>query len=258
MLIGTRVGLFGFILVLLVYIASEIFVAIMKKIKLNRHILYATVVGIAIVGIIIGIVGSSTLERRKHLKEIEGNIVDKGEEAHISGSLLKIKEKINKGEITEEELLKPAQQSILDLYNYANEHDVTNNDMRRQQLIYNICLVKNQANPILMLFGNGYMINYRELVFEMELIAFLLNFGLIGFTLYFGPFFIIFCYGIYIGVKNRKQITSEYLMLLGGIFCSFALSCLSGYTFFNSSSMMVIIVLCTCLVQETNKLKEAR
>lgn len=87
--------------------------------------------------------------------------------------------------------------------------------MRRQQLIYNIFLVKNQANPLLILFGNGYMTNYRELVFEMELIAFLLNFGIIGFILYFGPFFAIFCYGVHMGIKYRKQITSTYLMLLG-------------------------------------------
>lgn len=188
------------------------------------------------------------------MEDIEGNIVDQGEEAHISGSLLEIKGKIDSGEITETELSKPAQQSILDLYNYANEHNVINNDMRRQQLIYSIFLVKNQANPLLILFGNGYLTNYRELVFEMELVAFLLNFGIIGFLLYFGPFLAIFCYGVYIGIKHRKQITSTYLMILGGIFCSFALSCLSGYTFFNSSSMMVIIVLCTCLMQEAKRL----
>ena len=187
----------------------------MQKIQLNKYIIYGGIVGIAVIGVAIGMIGSSTLARRNHLKEIEGNIVDQGKEAHISGSLLEIKQKIDNGDITEEELSKPAQQSILDLYNYANEHNVTNNDMRRQQLIYNIFLVKNQANPLLILFGNGYLTNYRELVFEMELIAFLLNFGIIGFILYFGPFFAIFCYGVYMGIKYRKQITSTYLMLLG-------------------------------------------
>jgi len=123
------------------------------------------------------------------------------------GSLLEIKQKIEKNEISETELSKQAQKSILELYNYANKHNVINNDMRRQQLIYNILLVKNQANIALILFGNGYFVNYRELVFEMELIAFLLNFGLIRFCIIFCTIFCMFF--IWSILCNKKHKTNR-------------------------------------------------
>ncbi len=254
-LIGTRVGLFGFVLALGVYATAEIITAVINKRKLNKFLLAGIIIGIAIVIATVAIIGSTTLARRKHLKDIEGDIVDKGAEAHISGSLLKIKDRIDNNDIKENELSKPAQQSILDLYNYANEHNVINNDMRRQQTLYNIFLVKNQANPILLLFGNGYMANYRELVLEVEMLSLITNFGLIGFILYVGPLLVIFAYAVIFGIKNWKNIDVEYLMLLGGIFLSFALSTLSGYTFFNSSSMMFVVVLATLII---NKINETR
>lgn len=125
-----------------------------------------------------------------------------------------------------------------------------------QQLIYNISLVKNQANIGFILFGNGYLANFYEMVLEMELVSFLLNFGIIGFTLYLMPFIVIFVYGIYKGIKNIRKIDTEYIMYLAGCGLVFALSCLSGYTFFNSSSMMIIIVLNTLLLNKINNFKE--
>lgn len=255
MLIGTRVGLFGFILVLGVYAISEIIIAIIKKVKLNKYLIIGIISGIVIVVLGIIFIGSNTLQRRQHLKDIEKDIVDEGKESHISGSLLEIKEQIEEGTIEETVMSISAQQSILDLYNYANEHDVVNNDMRMQQMIYHLYLVSNQANPLLLLFGNGYMVSFRELVLEIEMLALATNFGLIGFILYVGPILAIFIYASIWGFKNRKKIDSEYLMTLGGIFCSFALSTLSGYTFFNSSSMIFVVVLCTlqlCKISNAN------
>ena len=254
-LIGTRVGLFGFILVLGAYAFAEIVISIMQKKKLNKFFLGGIIAGVIGIICFVVVIGSNTIARRKHLKDIEGDIVDNGVESNISGSLLKIKNRIENNEITETELSIPAQQSILDLYNYAKEHKVTNNDMRRQQTLYNIFLVKNQANPALILFGNGYMVNYRELVLEVEMLALLTNFGLLGFTIYVGPLLTIFVYAIIFGLKNRKKIDSEYLMLLGGILLSFALSTLSGYTFFNSSSMMIVVTLGALIVNKIYKIK---
>jgi O-antigen ligase len=93
----------------------------------------------------------------------------------------------------------------------------------------------------LILFGNGYLINTNELVWEMEFPAFAFNFGLIGFTLFMLPFIInlIRCVKVY--VKNIKKVDTEVIMLLSSIILSFVLSTLSGYTFFNSSSMIIII-----------------
>ena len=99
------------------------------------------------------------------------------------------------------------------------------------------------------------MANYRELVLEMEIPAFLFNFGIIGFSLYFIPFLAIFIYAIYKGFKNRKKIDSEYLMLIVGSGFVFALSFFAGYTFFHSSNMMIIIVLNTLLLNKVYKFK---
>ena len=126
--------------------------------------------------------------------------------------------------------------------------------MRAQQLIYNIYLVKNQSNIMLLLFGNGFQANFNELILEMEIPAFLLNFGILGFILYFVPLLSIFIYGLFVGIKNRHKLNAEYMMNLFGLFFSFAFSFLSGYTFFNSSSMIIVIVLSTLLIINTKEL----
>ena len=89
----------------------------------------------------------------------------------------------------------------------------------------------------------------------MEIPAFLFNFGILGFTLYFVPFLAIFVYGAYIAIKNIRKVDDEYLMFLLGSGFTFALSFFSGYTFFNSSSMMIIVVLNALLVNKMYDLK---
>ena len=86
-------GLFGFILVLGAYAVCEIVTAILQKHKLNKFVIAGIIASVIAVICLITVIGSNTLARRKHLKDIQGNIVDKGEESHISGSLLKIKER---------------------------------------------------------------------------------------------------------------------------------------------------------------------
>lgn len=259
-LIGTRVGLLGFILVLSLYIIVEVFYGLLHNKKVNKKLVLSGSIAIVAIAILVVIFGSTTLERRKHLKEIEGNIVDTAlnENAHITGDLLDIKNKIDNGALEEGYMSEAQKQSIIDLYNTANKLNVKNNDQRMQQLIYNIALVKNQKNLALLMFGNGYMANFRELVLEMEVPAFLFNFGILGFTLYFVPFLAICIYGIYFGIKNIRKIDDEYIMLLLGSGFTFALSFFSGYTFFNSSTMMIIIVIYTLLINKMNKLKEEK
>lgn len=259
-LIGTRVGLLGFILVLILYTLVEIFCSLLHNKKVNKKaILTGTIVIVAII-MLIGIVGSTTIERRKHLQDIEGDIVDESisGNSHITGDLLKIKNKIDKNELEEGYMNEAQKQSILDLYKIANLYNISNNDQRMQQLIYNMALVKNQKNIVLLLFGNGYMANFRELVLEMEIPAFLFNFGICGFVLYFVPFLAMCMYGIYYGIKNIKKIDDEYIMLLLGGGFTFALSFFSGYTFFNSSTMMIIIVIYTLLINKINKLNKEK
>ena len=257
-LIGTRVGLLGFILVISLYIIVEVFYSLLHNKKVNKRIVGIGAGLIVAISICVVIFGSTTLERRKHLKEIESDISDENlkDNSHITGDLLDIKNKIDKNELEDGYMSETQKKSIMDLYNTANSMKISNNDQRMQQLIYNIALVKNQKSLGLILFGNGYVANFRELILEMEIPAFLFNFGILGFILYFVPFLSIFVYGLWIGIKNIKKIDDEYIMMELASGFTFALSFFSGYTFFNSSSMIVIVVINTLLVNKIYKLKK--
>lgn len=259
-LIGTRVGLFGFILVIGLYILVEAIVSLMHKIKIDKKILIGGIITILGILLIVVLVGSNTLERRKFLEEEGIKIVDKelNEGAHITGDLMEIKSKIETKTLEEGFMNESEQRAVIDLYNIAKEKDLSHTQMRTLQLIYNYRLVRNQSNIVYILFGNGYMNQFYEMVLEMEIPAFLFNFGVIGFILYFVPFFGVFAYAFYIGIKNIKRLDSEYIMLLAGSGFTFALSFFSGYTFFNASTMMIVIVINSLLIIKTNSLKEKK
>lgn len=76
MLLGTRTGLMGFVFVILAYIFAEVISNIIKKGKINKKLIISGIALIAIIVIGVATVGSTTLQRRKHLKEIEKDIVD--------------------------------------------------------------------------------------------------------------------------------------------------------------------------------------
>ena len=257
-LVGTRTGLIGFVLVVFFYITAELFTAIIRKIQVDiKTVVIGTLAIVMIIGLVFAF-GSKTIERRSHLKEIENNIVDNetGEIAHISGDLLDLTKKIQKGEISDEYMSKPARQAILDLYSYAEKTNMVNNDMRKQQLVYNYYLVKNDHSISKVLFGNGYKAQFRELVMEMEIPSFLFNFGILGFMLYFGPFLSLFIYSCYFAIRNIKKIDASYILLLGGDVLGFALSFLSGYTFFNASSSLIIVIINVLLINRIKQIKE--
>ena len=205
-------------------------------------------------------VGSTTLQRRKHLRDIENNIIDESnnQTSHITGSLLEIKENIDNATLEEGYMNEEQKKSIIDLYDTANRLKIKNNDQRMQQLIYHVALIKNQHDLTYIMFGNGYVTSFRELVLEMEIPAFLFNFGIIGFILYFVPFLGIWIYGFYKGIKNIQKIDSTYLILFIGCSFVFVLSFFAGYTFFNSSNMIIIIVLNTLLVCRTKKFEKEK
>lgn len=256
LLIGTRVGLYGYILTIGIFILvkSNIF----NINKTNKKIVIAGGTSIVLIILIICLVGSNTFTRRQHLKDIEANIVDSSnnEEAHLTGSLMEIKDKIDNKQIDEKYMNEVQQKSVLELYDIANKLQISNNDQRMQQLLYNAILVKNQANPLLILFGNGYMNQFRELVLEMDIPAFLFNFGIIGLFLYFVPFLAIFIYALYWAIKRYKSIDEQYIMYLLGLGLAFALSVFSGYVFFNMSTDSIIIVICVLLLNKVEEVKK--
>ena len=116
LLLGTRVGLFGFILVLMCYIFVEVLYKIIHKSKINKKAVAVMISGIAIVLLVVITVGSVTLQRRKHLSDIEQNIQDEktSKEAHVTGSILEIKEKIEENTLEEGYMNEPQKKSILE------------------------------------------------------------------------------------------------------------------------------------------------
>lgn len=257
-LLGTRVGLFGFIIVILTFLLVEVVITLKQKEKINKKMIAGGIASIAIISLVVITIGSTTVQRRRHLKNIEKDIVDTSiqQEAHVTGDILKIKEKIESNSLEEGYMGETEKQSILDLYEIANQMQITNNDKRMQQLIYNTVLIKNQNNIFYLLLGNGHLSNFRELILEMEIPSFLLDFGVMGFMLYLLPFIVLFVYGFSFSIKNRKKLDAELLMYLLGSGFAFAISFFAGYTFFNSSNMMMIIVLNTLMLQKIDRLKK--
>lgn len=149
-LLGTRVGLLGFIVVIITYAFAEVISSLIRKHKINKKTVLGSIATIATILLVIIAVGSATIQRRMHLQEIEINIIDnsKKQEAHITGSLLEIKEKIENNKLEDGYMNEAQKQSIMDLYHIANKMQIKNNDQRMQQLIYNMSLIKNQKNDI--------------------------------------------------------------------------------------------------------------
>lgn len=261
-LLGTRTGLFGFIIVILMYCIICIINSLIKNSKLNKKALPAFLLALVVIGIAVIAFGSKTIERRKDLQERENQIIDTmtGKTAHVTGDIVDIVKKIKNNEIDEGYMPESMQKTYLELYDIANEKQIQNTNMRALQFIYHSRLIKNQDSIPMLLFGNGYMAHFYEMIFEMEVPAFLYNFGVIGFFLYFMPFLAIAMYGTYMAVKKIKNMNIEFMMSTLGLWFAIFISFLSGYTFFNSSSMMIIITLATlifngCKDFEDNEMK---
>ena len=257
-LLGTRTGLFGFIIVISLYCVICIINGLMKNNKLNKKVLPAFLLALAIIGILVVGFGSKTIERRKDLQERENQIIDTmtGKTAHVTGDIVDIVKKIKNNEIDEGYMPESMQKTYLELYDIANEKQIQNPNMRALQFIYHSRLIKNQDSIPMLLFGNGYMVHFYEMIFEMEVPAFLYNFGIIGFFLYFMPFLAIAMYGTYMAVKKIKNMNIEFMMSTLGLWFAIFISFLSGYTFFNSSSMMIIIVLATLIFNGCKDLED--
>lgn len=243
---GMRTGLFGFSIIITVYIAGKFFINIRDSKNLTPKQIGIISFLITVIMIVIFVLGSKTLERRRQLKQNEQNNIDisTNSKRYVTGDILNLYKQIEEGLTDEKYMSRDEQKAIIDLCNLAEKIKLSNVNLRAQQFIYNIFLVKEQKNIILILFGNGYKNQTGELVMEMEIPALICNFGLIGFILYFGPFLKIIVSSICIGVKDRKNINIEFVMYLTGALMAVCLSTLSGYVYFNLSSM-TIAILCT-------------
>ena len=99
-LLGTRTGLFGFILVVVVYIIICIIHGLIQSKKINRKtITIGTIIFIAIIAVV-AVFGSRTFERRKLLQDREDLMYDAmtGMSSHVTGDMLAMVEQIKKDE----------------------------------------------------------------------------------------------------------------------------------------------------------------
>lgn len=246
-LIGSRVGLFGSLLVLLIYGISNLTYYLINSKKINiKKYLPIIASSILILVVIFIFFGSYTLERRKQLADITDNKI------HISYDVLDIKKSIDNNTLESNYMSNEQKRAIISLYNYANENKMANTDLRTQQLVYHSYLYIYQRNIPLKLFGNGYLANFGALTLEMEGIALFFNFGIFGFILFAMPFLGIFIYGFYKGIKNIKKVDVEYIMYMSGIFTSYVISSLAGHVYFNTSVMPVIIIIHLLLLNKIN------
>lgn len=248
---GMRTGLYGFILVMILFIVSVVLEAVLKNKKINKKIV---ILGIIVcIGFGIGVItlGSQTLERRKELVENQINNLDEetGEMRYVSGDILSLYKEIMNDKVSEEYIPKSIQNAIKRTCEYAEKTHMSNVDSRKQQLVYNYFLILEQRNPVLILFGNGYKTQFYELVLEMELPAFVFNFGVIGTILYVLPFIMIYLEGIWDFLKSFKKFSTKYCMSIIGLTLGLGLSIFAGYTFFNCSSMIMMVLL-------TNEIKK--
>ena len=70
------------------------------------------------------------------------------------------------------------------------------------------------------------------------------------------PFLFIALYGVYVLIKKVKHVSVEYAMAVAGLCFAITISFISGYTFFNSSSMMMIVILSTLIVNDIKDLED--
>ena len=250
---GMRTGLFGFILVISLYIISNFIEAVLNKTKINKKLI-VLIIGIVLM-FILGVIfiGSQTLERRRQLNQNEKNNIDieTGDVRYVSGDVLSLYKEI-KNDTISSTIHIDVKNAIVRLCEYAKQSKMSNVNARKQQLVYNYYLILEQKNPILILFGNGYKAQFRELVMEMEIPSILFNFGIIGVILYLGPFLIIWGEGLYIFFKNIKRISSKYTMCILGMTLGLGLSIVSGYVLFNCSSMIMMVILASELENKNN------
>ncbi len=251
-MIGTRTGLIGTFLITAIYFLLEI---IFSK---NKKIIAIGIIVMVIFTLFVGFLGSNTIKRRKQMNSAKYEIIDEktNEIGTMTGDMLRIKNKILDNELEKSYMSEAQKQSVLDLYKYSKKHNFAGNDTRRQQLIYNIYLVKNQKNFLAILFGNGYKTNFREMVMENELASMVLNFGVVGFILYVSPLIAVLIYSIYVGIENIKKINTEFVMYQVALALALALSWMSGYVLFATSSMIVIVVICTVLLHKCEKCRK--
>lgn len=258
--LGTRVGLFGFPIVLVSYFLCVLLGKTTKHKKViskRKLFLSLAVFSCFLIGSIFLISHSSTLKRQTNLEKEQNQVIDQKtqEVSHITGDALAYVREIENGQMDKAFMDFAQQKSLLEMKEAASKLQLSNSNRRVQQLLYHTYLIKNQKSFSRILLGNGYLANYSEMTLEMELASLLYNFGLIGFVLYLGAFIILEVKALSFFLHHFDKRNSTYLFYLFGVAFVYALSLMAGYTFFHVSCMVVIVLLHVLLHLEQEKIQ---
>lgn len=247
-LLGTRTGLFGFVLVSLVYVVCLVVYNLWKKKKISFKCIAISFSVLFVVGCLFLVFGSETIKRRNHLENENNGVIDinTGSLGHTSGDTSAMVYKIKNDELSDDYISDVEAVSYLKMYDYANEKNFKGTDLRRQQMVFHFHLFKEQKSITKVLFGNGYVNHYGEMILESEILAFLFNFGVIGFLVFLGSFVVCFVkkmskYREYVN-KDINLIIRSFCFLLG-----LGLALMAGYVFFSTSCILVMICNLTLL-----------
>lgn len=252
-LVGTRTGLFGFVLVFAAYIGFKLFVAFKHKVQFNRNRVIIILGVIVLFTLLAFKVGSSTIERRREMQAMVDDIIDINnnyEVAHVTGDTTKIVYSINHDLVPEGQLSEEQKKAYLDMYDACNKLKLNSNNYRIQQLIYNYYLVKEQHNILYILFGNGHVNLYGEMILEMEIPFILFNFGILGFLLYVFPLVYLLYKGIKYIFGHQKFLMENYYMNLFGLLLAFGLACIAGYVLYSSTCVLIMICILGLLEEQ--------
>lgn len=242
-LVGTRTGLFGYLLIVIGCLGFSFIIKFFKKKKINKKLIITTIVILITMIVGITVVGSETIERRKLINELNNETIDvnTNEPGHTTGDTSVIVWQIKNGVVKDGYMSEETKEAYLDLYEYANKHQINASNNRLQQLIFHVSLIKHQKNIIYILFGNGRSIHYGEMILEMEILSILFNFGIVGFILYLGPF-IYYLISI-LKHTHKKDINTSFLMNIFGFLLALGLSLMAGYVFFSSTCALIICLI---------------
>lgn len=258
--LGTKVGLLGFPLILVVYLICN-FLYHFKHIQISKkRVLIASLIFlISGISAIILISHSSTLQRQKNLEKEQNQVVEEETKqvSHITGDALDYVLQIEKGKMDSKFMDFSQQKALVQMKNTADKWKLDNSNRRVQQFLYHTYLIGNQKSISRILFGNGYFANYDEMTLEMELISLLYNFGILGFVLYLGCFIWLEVKAVFSYFRNPKKYRETYLFYLFGVAFVYALSLMAGYTFFHVSCMIAIVLLHLLLNEEKEKVNKS-
>lgn len=249
-LLGTRVGYFGYMLIAVIYIISEMIIGLIRKTVDKKTIVLSLVLIFSF--IFLFFFEPYTFQRRQDLDIASENLVDEnGEATNLSEGMTDIRKKITNGTMTEEMMSKEQQTAFMNMAKISKEKGMTIAERREMAFVYSLELYKLQKNPVAKIFGNGHLINYPEFTLETEIVAMIFNFGILGFILFYLPYILISFYLLYVIIKNVKRVNVTVLLAGLSILFTFAMSLLVNYTFFFSTLAMlfacsVLIILKRC------------